>query len=272
MKFSNANSPGSPSRSARARLPVQQALLTLTKGVSSVSAPPFTTTLPNQDHKPAQEGATVVWRDDVTNTGNLDTLDGTVVWDPLPSGLTCADVSAISNGGTCDGTTNTMVERRPCADGRRRHHRAHVRNDAADQHQPEYDLRLHRRRRLLPDAHNTRAGLSPISPPATSTLRRDRERAGGVGPLPERLCPRHRADQDTIRPPSPRPATAHTGDDRRDDHYTITATVPAGSTVVNATLDDPQDTSRITAANGPDRSVERRTGGDPVNWFYGDPR
>ncbi len=47
----------------------------------------------------------------VKNTGQAGSgaLTNYVVTDPLPAGLTCANVSAISNGGTCNATTNTIT-------------------------------------------------------------------------------------------------------------------------------------------------------------------
>ena len=40
------------------------------------------------------------FRLDVTNGGGRDALDAEI-WDPLPVGITCAMIDAISNGGTC---------------------------------------------------------------------------------------------------------------------------------------------------------------------------
>lgn len=263
MKFSNANTPGQtfPQRSS-ANFTTEQALLTLKKGVSSVSAPPFSTALPDQDHIPAQEGATVVWRDDVTNTGTLDTVDGTVVWDPLPTGLTCADVSAISNGGSCDTTTNTIKW-------------TDVPALAANGGTIELTYATTLPSNVSPNTtFASTAGVvsyqTPTDQGTTFTYIPANNVDAGAGTANAPAA----SDPSNVYVPASGLTKTHTtsvieGGNSASQAtigetitYTVTATVPAGSTVVNATLDDPQDPSRITATT-PAPSVSQ-SGGLPV--------
>ena len=57
---------------------------------------------PNVDGLTVPGGATVVFRVDPYNTGSQEAENSTI-WAKLPTGLTCANVGAISAGGTCDG-------------------------------------------------------------------------------------------------------------------------------------------------------------------------
>lgn len=77
----------------------------LTKGVASVNgASPDNPA--DTDHLPVREGDSVVFRVDASNEGTLaDANDLDVsdldLWDVLAAGIRCAQVSAISDGGTC---------------------------------------------------------------------------------------------------------------------------------------------------------------------------
>jgi len=80
----------------------------ITKGVASVDGVPAGGNPANTDHVQVREGSSVVYRVDVTNNGNPATVNdvpvGTIrLWDVLPAGITCADVPAagISDSGVC---------------------------------------------------------------------------------------------------------------------------------------------------------------------------
>ncbi len=75
-----------------------EAQLDLVKGVRDVNGGPVNP--PDTDGVTIQGGDRVTFRLDVTNSGGRDALD-TEVWDPLPTGVTCAMIDAISDGGTC---------------------------------------------------------------------------------------------------------------------------------------------------------------------------
>jgi len=76
----------------------------LTKGVASVNAGPAYPA--NTDHVQVAEGDSVVFRVDATNNGSAGNandvpITGLTIWDVLPSGISCAAVSAVSDGGVC---------------------------------------------------------------------------------------------------------------------------------------------------------------------------
>jgi large repetitive protein len=76
----------------------------LTKGVASVNGGPANPA--NTDHVQVGEGDSVVFRVDATNNGtsansNDVPITGLTVWDVLPPGIACAVVSAPSDGGSC---------------------------------------------------------------------------------------------------------------------------------------------------------------------------
>ncbi len=77
----------------------------LTKGVASVNG--STPANPaNTDHVAVREGDSVVFRVDATNNGSATNsnnipITGMNLWDVLPVGINCAAVSAISDAGTC---------------------------------------------------------------------------------------------------------------------------------------------------------------------------
>ena len=76
----------------------------LTKGVASVNG--GATNPANTDHVAVREGDSVVFRVDATNNGsaannNNVPITGIKLWDVLPAGIGCALVSAISDGGAC---------------------------------------------------------------------------------------------------------------------------------------------------------------------------
>ncbi|MDQ2957601.1 MAG: DUF11 domain-containing protein [Actinomycetota bacterium] len=77
----------------------------LSKGVASVNG--STPVNPaNTDHVAVREGDSVVFRVDATNNGsagnsNAVPISGLTVWDVLPAGIGCAVVSAISDAGSC---------------------------------------------------------------------------------------------------------------------------------------------------------------------------
>ncbi len=76
------------------------------KGVQSVDGQPVGGNPPNVDGVQVVEGDTVVFRVDVTNGGSAANANDQPVhtlrlWDVLPPGIRCAQVSAISDGGAC---------------------------------------------------------------------------------------------------------------------------------------------------------------------------
>ncbi|MDI1288791.1 MAG: isopeptide-forming domain-containing fimbrial protein, partial [bacterium] len=80
------------------------------KGVAQVNGLPAVPNPPNTDHVQVQESDVVTWRIDVSNIGssaggsNVPVRNVSVV-DTLPTGITCAAVSSISDSGTCTGST-----------------------------------------------------------------------------------------------------------------------------------------------------------------------
>ncbi|MGE0881810.1 MAG: SdrD B-like domain-containing protein [Acidimicrobiia bacterium] len=86
--------------------------LTLTKGVQSVSGSTNTTVagpLPaNTDNRTVERNDTVTYRIDIPNSGNVS-AEQVEVWDNLPPGYTCADISNISDGGVCSPGTGTRI-------------------------------------------------------------------------------------------------------------------------------------------------------------------
>ena len=110
-------STGGRGRSYRDRVVVQivpAAEVGIVKGVASVTAPPFSTDLPNQDGKQVLEGSVVKFRLDVQNLGtaanfndySVRTLD---IWDVLPVGSSAmrSRISPISK--------ETSIRHSPCA-------------------------------------------------------------------------------------------------------------------------------------------------------------
>ena len=49
-----------------------------------------------------QGGDPVTYRVDVTNYGDARRAEDAEVWDPLPAGITCADLTGDADGGTCN--------------------------------------------------------------------------------------------------------------------------------------------------------------------------
>lgn len=84
---------------AQADITMSEPELSLVKGVSHVDSPSFTGFADNQ---PVNDGSTVTYQVRVTNNGTLDATS-TSVRDLLPTGIACADVvgASISNGGSC---------------------------------------------------------------------------------------------------------------------------------------------------------------------------
>ena len=108
MKFSYENTAGTafPLRD-RTDFELKVPPISLVKGVRQINGagPVFG---PNSDHKQIIGGDSVQYRVDVTNPGT-DPLTGVRVWDKLPTGITCADLTGpISDGGVCDAGTNTI--------------------------------------------------------------------------------------------------------------------------------------------------------------------
>ncbi|HMD44717.1 MAG TPA: isopeptide-forming domain-containing fimbrial protein, partial [Acidimicrobiales bacterium] len=112
LKASYLNTAGqSASLRDQANYDLSWPLLGLTKGVQSVSrggstvAGPFG---PNHDNVAVEDGDQVTYRVDLTNTG-LEPATAVTVLDNLPTQQTCADVvpGSISNSGTCSGSTIT---------------------------------------------------------------------------------------------------------------------------------------------------------------------
>jgi uncharacterized repeat protein (TIGR01451 family)/fimbrial isopeptide formation D2 family protein len=97
MKFANVNTPGASfSYRAEADYALQFPLLSLTKDVVALNGSAFgpanTATVKGGDK--AEFALTV------SNVGELEAIN-TEVWDNLPAGLECGEISVISNGGSC---------------------------------------------------------------------------------------------------------------------------------------------------------------------------
>lgn len=102
LKFAYENTPGT-SFALRDRVDFALALpeLSLLKGVRQVNGagPVFG---PDTDHRQVQGGDEVEYRIDYTNEGDADAASSRV-WDELPTGISCSDVknSSISDSGKC---------------------------------------------------------------------------------------------------------------------------------------------------------------------------
>ncbi len=76
--------------------------VSILKGVDSVNGQPAGGNPPNVDHVQVKEGDVVVFRVDVTNpASSTSAVQSVQTWDALASGITCADVTAITDGGVC---------------------------------------------------------------------------------------------------------------------------------------------------------------------------
>ncbi|SDI92432.1 conserved repeat domain-containing protein [Frankineae bacterium MT45] len=78
----------------------------ITKGVASVNGAAAGAGGPNVDHVLVREGDQVVFRVDVTNNSPTSEPGGGAIqsvnaWDVLPAGITCTQISAITDGGVC---------------------------------------------------------------------------------------------------------------------------------------------------------------------------
>ncbi len=97
MKFANVNTPGASfSYRAEAGYALQFPQLSLTKDVVALNGSPFgpaSTAIVKGGDK-AEFALTV------SNAGELEAIN-TEVWDNLPAGLGCGEISVISNGGSC---------------------------------------------------------------------------------------------------------------------------------------------------------------------------
>ncbi|MGB0113744.1 MAG: hypothetical protein WBP59_11035, partial [Ilumatobacteraceae bacterium] len=83
--------------------------VSILKGVEHVDVPLFTAAGPDEDDKEVREGSTVTFRLDVTNDGSALTFNDYStrdfeIWDVLPAGIRCAQISNISYLGAADGT------------------------------------------------------------------------------------------------------------------------------------------------------------------------
>ena len=98
--FQNTAGTTFPLRDAAA-FELEQPELDLVKGVRDINNVPAGGRGPNVDGGTVYGGDVVTYRVDVSNGGSLD-ADSTQVWDVLPPEVSCADLSAISNGGACN--------------------------------------------------------------------------------------------------------------------------------------------------------------------------
>ena len=78
--------------------------ISVVKGVANVNGGPANP--PDTDNVQIRGGDVVTFRVDLHNDGTLANLNAVDmlspdVWDVLPLGITCADISAISDGGAC---------------------------------------------------------------------------------------------------------------------------------------------------------------------------
>ena len=80
--------------------------LAITKGVAGI-APPYSNG-PNVDNVQVRAGTVVRYRLDLRNTGSTPARS-TQVRDVLPAGITCANVSAISNAGACQASNGGIA-------------------------------------------------------------------------------------------------------------------------------------------------------------------
>lgn len=78
----------------------------IVKGVADVDGQPVGGNPPNTDGVQVEQGDVVTFRIDLTNNGTADNqnnldVQSLDVWDVLPAGITCAAITAVSNGGAC---------------------------------------------------------------------------------------------------------------------------------------------------------------------------
>lgn len=97
MKFANVNSPGeSFSYRAEADYTLQFPQLSLAKQIVDLNKTPITPT----GNETVKGGSEATFAMTVTNAGSLE-ASGVEVWDELPAGLKCEDITEISNRGVC---------------------------------------------------------------------------------------------------------------------------------------------------------------------------
>lgn len=107
MKFRSASTPGQAT-SLRDQVDFGIAPpppVSIVKGVYKVNGAPALGNGPNVDGVQVKEGDTVTFRVDVTNNGTAATatdfsINGVNIWDVLPAGITCAQISNISRVGS----------------------------------------------------------------------------------------------------------------------------------------------------------------------------
>ncbi len=107
MKFSYANSAGQAvALRDHADFVFKIPELAVRKGVRRINraGEPFR---PDHDHVQVDGGDLVEYGVEVKNVGTAD-ASSSRTWDVLPANVTCADVLAISDGGICDPSTNTI--------------------------------------------------------------------------------------------------------------------------------------------------------------------
>jgi uncharacterized repeat protein (TIGR01451 family)/fimbrial isopeptide formation D2 family protein len=112
MKTNFSNTPGAtfPNR-AEQDFTLTAPSIDLYKGVAAYTPPgggTVTESGPNVDDVTVPGDSAVQWRVDVENQGGEDA--DAEIWDYLPGGLTCADVSDISSSGTCVNATTDYID------------------------------------------------------------------------------------------------------------------------------------------------------------------
>ncbi len=108
MKFAYSNTAGTtfPLRD-EADITRAEPAIALTKGIFKVNGNPGAGNPANTSPVAVQGGDVVTYRLDLSNTGNRDAGD-LQLWDKLPTGITCAEVSSISDSGTCNVAQNRI--------------------------------------------------------------------------------------------------------------------------------------------------------------------
>ncbi len=246
MKLRAVSTPGS-AFSLRAEADLKIAAgprLAITKGVAGIAAP--YSNGPNVDNVQVKAGTVVRYRLDITNTGQTP-AQSTAVRDVLPAGITCASVANISNGGSCAAssggiTTPVVVWNLPATD---------IIAAGASRLPLTYDVTIPAGVSVAQTYTNT-AGITSYQSPTNRGTTVSWVPTSNIDPAAT-PTPNTPAATDTSNVFTPGQTLAKTntsslvepGNDATSAtigetvNYSLTVTIPAGTTVYDGLLNDP---------------------------------
>ncbi len=213
--------------------------LSLLKGVAAITGPNGTVTSdgPNEDNKQVTGRDSVQFRLDVTNKGTADASSSRII-DELPPGITCADIvaSSISHSGFCVGQSHRV-------EGRSRrgpsHGDADVHAQDPEERQPVHAVpqRRGRRRGRVHDQQGRHLPAHPEQPDRARPVASRGEHAGRGG-LRLQVTVRCATvvKERTTSVSEPGNAAASEAAIGETIHYTVTTTIPEGTTMYGPTV------------------------------------